>query len=297
MLSKFDIVSLGAHCFTAYMFPETQIDVLISAGLGFVPRILEKGIAFLNRKFKPDRETYNGLCYASAFINMTTLYKASSLCLNFADLHLANKIIDSSANKIIDSSANKIIDSSVNILNWYHSIISNIHYINAYSIQVRLIAETSCVIGAGIFYPMVQIYLKPIRDFFVEYEHTDQILETILNINNSIRDNRAFTVSYDNYVLYSTPNIRDTISESDLDSVAPLRFPGNQNADRPPEQQTEYSVPESCIVCTEDYSEQQLTRTLPCGHSFHAYCVDDWLLRRSANCPMCRKPIKVEKVD
>lgn len=275
MFSKFDLASLGAHCFTAYMFPEKQTEVLISAGLNFIPRILDKSLDYFNRTFNLKRTTYYNLCYASAIINMTSLYKASNICSGLSLLH-----------SVQSTNVSYFVE-------WSHFLSSHMHYVNATAIQFRLISETACVAGAGVLYPMVKIYIKPIRDFFSKFDNSELLIETIRDINESIRDNRAFTLSYDNYVLYSTPNVHDTISESDLNLVAPLRFPGNNNSDRPLEQQTEYSVPESCTICTEDYSEKQLTRTLPCKHSFHAYCVDDWLLRRSAICPICREKVFV----
>jgi hypothetical protein len=43
-----------------------------------------------------------------------------------------------------------------------------------------------------------------------------------------------------------------------------------------------------CAVCQEDFCGNELHRELPCTHTFHAACVDPWLLRRSPTCPLCR---------
>lgn len=46
---------------------------------------------------------------------------------------------------------------------------------------------------------------------------------------------------------------------------------------------------EPCSICCEDIVATELHRHLPgCDHIFHAVCVDQWLLQRSATCPMCR---------
>ena len=34
-----------------------------------------------------------------------------------------------------------------------------------------------------------------------------------------------------------------------------------------------FSYPDECSVCMEKYDEKYLTRTLPCGHSFHTTCI------------------------
>ncbi|XP_030469884.1 RING-H2 finger protein ATL74-like [Syzygium oleosum] len=46
--------------------------------------------------------------------------------------------------------------------------------------------------------------------------------------------------------------------------------------------------PVSCVVCLEEFKIGDKCRLLPiCRHSFHAECVDAWLLKM-ASCPICR---------
>jgi hypothetical protein len=48
----------------------------------------------------------------------------------------------------------------------------------------------------------------------------------------------------------------------------------------------------SCPVCLEDFVPSQSTiRGLPCGHDFHAECVDAFLQERSSLCPFCKKSV------
>ncbi|KAL9165241.1 hypothetical protein ABFS82_06G158600 [Erythranthe guttata] len=43
-----------------------------------------------------------------------------------------------------------------------------------------------------------------------------------------------------------------------------------------------------CTVCLSEYHEEDTLRILPpCGHSFHATCIDIWLQQHST-CPVCR---------
>mmetsp|Transcript_25869 Transcript_25869/g.40141 ORF Transcript_25869/g.40141 Transcript_25869/m.40141 type:complete len:395 (+) Transcript_25869:2-1186(+) len=43
----------------------------------------------------------------------------------------------------------------------------------------------------------------------------------------------------------------------------------------------------NCSVCLEEYVVGDVVRTIPCFHSFHATCVDEWL-KNKAICPVCK---------
>lgn len=45
----------------------------------------------------------------------------------------------------------------------------------------------------------------------------------------------------------------------------------------------------SCPICLAEYEGGESFRTLPCTHSFHAACIDTWLVTRN-DCPLCRQP-------
>lgn len=43
-----------------------------------------------------------------------------------------------------------------------------------------------------------------------------------------------------------------------------------------------------CPICLDDYSTNDILRILPnCLHRFHSHCIDYWLLRVKATCPIC----------
>ncbi|XP_075732255.1 ring finger protein murashka isoform X2 [Rhipicephalus microplus] len=51
--------------------------------------------------------------------------------------------------------------------------------------------------------------------------------------------------------------------------------------------ETHESEQTSCVVCMCDFEARQVLRVLPCGHEFHARCVDKWL-KNNRTCPICR---------
>lgn len=49
---------------------------------------------------------------------------------------------------------------------------------------------------------------------------------------------------------------------------------------------------EDCPICYGTYEDGDKVRTLPCVHSFHSKCVDEWLLYK-ANCPVCKGKVEI----
>ena len=45
---------------------------------------------------------------------------------------------------------------------------------------------------------------------------------------------------------------------------------------------------ERCAICVEDFKDGDLLRVLPCDHSFHKECIDEWLINHSNVCPLCK---------
>ncbi|GLT80473.1 hypothetical protein SLA2020_519110 [Shorea laevis] len=45
--------------------------------------------------------------------------------------------------------------------------------------------------------------------------------------------------------------------------------------------------PDVCIICQEEYKNQDIIGTLSCRHEYHADCLKKWLLQKN-ECPMCR---------
>ncbi|KAE8679089.1 hypothetical protein F3Y22_tig00111402pilonHSYRG00799 [Hibiscus syriacus] len=45
--------------------------------------------------------------------------------------------------------------------------------------------------------------------------------------------------------------------------------------------------PDSCIICQEDYKNEEKIGTLDCGHDYHADCLKKWLFVKNV-CPICK---------
>ncbi|KAM0905136.1 hypothetical protein ACQ4PT_017570 [Festuca glaucescens] len=73
------------------------------------------------------------------------------------------------------------------------------------------------------------------------------------------------------------------IKKKALQSLPTVLWPAPEQE----EQEEEEEVPE-CAICLAEFASGDEVRVLPpCGHGFHAACVDVWLMSSSA-CPSCR---------
>lgn len=48
------------------------------------------------------------------------------------------------------------------------------------------------------------------------------------------------------------------------------------------------SLNDTCPICLEEFENAEELRQLPCHHLYHPLCIDDWLMIKSAKCPMCK---------
>ncbi|KAI0988358.1 hypothetical protein GJ496_000421 [Pomphorhynchus laevis] len=49
---------------------------------------------------------------------------------------------------------------------------------------------------------------------------------------------------------------------------------------------------EECVICMSEFTNGDHIRMLPCMHSFHRECVDNWL-KKSFFCPSCMEPVDI----
>uniref|UniRef100_A0A6B2EJ20 Putative ring finger protein 11 n=1 Tax=Phlebotomus kandelakii TaxID=1109342 RepID=A0A6B2EJ20_9DIPT len=45
-----------------------------------------------------------------------------------------------------------------------------------------------------------------------------------------------------------------------------------------------------CVICMAEFTVGDPVRYLPCMHTYHVACIDDWLMR-SLTCPSCMEPV------
>lgn len=80
-----------------------------------------------------------------------------------------------------------------------------------------------------------------------------------------------------------------TVTQREIDASDLLKIKGCQVADQVRDGKITENTAERCLVCLEDWREDDDCRVLACRHAFHTLCVDRWLTSSSNTCPMCRR--------
>ncbi|KXS15358.1 hypothetical protein M427DRAFT_56717 [Gonapodya prolifera JEL478] len=65
--------------------------------------------------------------------------------------------------------------------------------------------------------------------------------------------------------------------------LAVPRGPRRSSTGTIPDPSSEY-----CPICLDAFTRGASLRSLPCGHTFHVTCVDQWLVHQRGECPLCR---------
>ncbi|SNX87858.1 uncharacterized protein MEPE_06569 [Melanopsichium pennsylvanicum] len=80
-----------------------------------------------------------------------------------------------------------------------------------------------------------------------------------------------------------------TVTQQEIDASDLPRIKGSDVAAFVLEGKITENMAERCLVCLEDWKDEDDCRVLACKHAFHATCVDRWLSSSSNTCPMCRR--------
>jgi hypothetical protein len=77
---------------------------------------------------------------------------------------------------------------------------------------------------------------------------------------------------------------RNNITIEKLDEICPLRCKNMNNV--------ENSNIDECCICKDKFNDNELHRKLPCNHTYHAHCIEDWIIRNK-KCPICRYELQI----
>ena len=80
-----------------------------------------------------------------------------------------------------------------------------------------------------------------------------------------------------------------TVTQQEIDASELLKIKGSQVAAMVMEGKITENMAERCLVCLEDWKDNDDCRVLACRHAFHTTCVDRWMSSSSNTCPMCRR--------
>lgn len=91
-------------------------------------------------------------------------------------------------------------------------------------------------------------------------------------------------------------NKRPTTTAADIERSGLLKVKAKEIANLHREGRVTENTLDKCLVCLDEWQEDDDCRVLSCKHVFHASCVDQWLENNSNSCPLCTY-IQVELTD
>ncbi|KAI3661628.1 hypothetical protein MP638_002880 [Amoeboaphelidium occidentale] len=93
----------------------------------------------------------------------------------------------------------------------------------------------------------------------------------------------------ENYREGGRPPVRIIIQSNAISQVFSRAFQYH-SACKQSELETGSLEARQCSICLEDILEGQIVRqSSRCGHMFHRVCIDEWITRTQAFCPVCKK--------
>ncbi|TKY87486.1 hypothetical protein EX895_003500 [Sporisorium graminicola] len=80
-----------------------------------------------------------------------------------------------------------------------------------------------------------------------------------------------------------------TVTQAEIDASDLVKIKGFEVAAKVQDGKITENMAERCLVCLEDWQDDDDCRVLACRHAFHTTCVDRWMTSSSNTCPMCRR--------
>ena len=82
-------------------------------------------------------------------------------------------------------------------------------------------------------------------------------------------------------------NKRQTTTAADIERSGLLKVKAKEIAALHRGGRVTENTLDKCLVCLDEWQEDDDCRVLSCKHVFHASCVDQWLENNSNSCPLC----------
>jgi len=158
-------------------------------------------------------------------------------------------------------------------------IINSFTFFNKLSLSVSII---TLLIGFPALSFLIHHILKVIDKHII-----DPNKALIIDGINALKNNNNWDIEWQGVSLKTFKTAVKIHDEAELNKLFPLRSKSTNNIT-----DSEYS--NECAVCLDKLNFNQLHRELSCKHVFHPHCIDDWVLKCSASCPICRKDINLD---
>ena len=197
------------------------------------------------------------------YIEFSKLYMFNPLLSNSELYILIKRLIDCEEEIIIESiklNDSEVIEDNDSHMDYQNGDVFHVKINNVINIDLR---ESQS--------------LSNNDDTVEEFNNNLNTLVDVLNIliDTNIDDEETIPILDD--------EIRnETMTLEEVNSIPCQRFS---------ELELENKSSESCIICQENYKNEDNIIQLKCNHIFHKECLENWLLNYNCVCPICRRKI------
>ncbi|CAG8638417.1 27911_t:CDS:2, partial [Gigaspora margarita] len=80
-------------------------------------------------------------------------------------------------------------------------------------------------------------------------------------------------------------------------NLAPPQFVGDLPTKIFYRSKRQENEPQECVICLEDFVDEDELRIIPCFHEFHIKCIDSWLTTRHRFCPICKRDVTLPTTE
>ena len=122
-------------------------------------------------------------------------------------------------------------------------------------------------------------------------------------MNMQMNNNNMMNMPMNNNMMMNFPMNHNMMMNMPVPMMAPVPFNGTDpnilnNLPETRIKEVENLDPEKkeCVICLEEFNNDELVTSLPCIHSFHTHCIKSWL-QRNNECPICKFKITYQSIN
>jgi len=258
----------------SYVLGDEEFD--FNNTLEFVLKNLDKELIHIQKIIIYDRKRD---IYGNVIQNNSIINNYNKWYTNYENENYINIINDNNNHRVIRFPLSIMLN---NILNIQTDIIEDVQQEEAQQEEEEQQEEAQQEDGSQNAYEnrfllntelndFVHIFDNYIRNTDINYEYFD--IQQLLDVNENITTYNLFS----NY-----EDVKIILKEEEFNNLETIIY-----------DKLNYNDNDECLICTEQFVDNDIIKKIKCNHLFHTHCIKPWLCEESNKCPICR----VEAVD
>lgn len=165
---------------------------------------------------------------------------------------------------LIDNNYENIFNSFLGHFNNFRNIINNDNITENINIRTAAFNSTIERMDDGNYRQIYEFTNENGETMRQEITSEDDIFPSFVNLISNFNRNEMSDVPI-------------VITNEDFNKLNRIKYESNMQLD-------------DCVICMDNYINNDIVIDLPCHHKFHEKCIENWLKNNSYKCPICRAP-------